>query len=171
MQLAHISHSPDRSSSSECEHESLADGGLSSSSAYFERSTGQARQGNGREALRGTSLSSFVGGAGHLSAVNDEHDGAEGANVPLALAVLIGCLPLVVVHISFVQNRSTWGAVLSVEAVFALTPMLVLWIWPAPRAHVLSALQRQPCGLRTQLSVGLALGLGSFVGAACLFEL
>jgi len=58
-----------------------------------------------------------------------------------------------------------------VEAVFAFTPILVFALWPAPRAHVLAALRRQPCRWRTQLAVGLALGIGSFLGAAVLFEL
>jgi hypothetical protein len=162
--------SPPECSSSESEHENLAVGNRSSSD-YLEPGTVDAWLGSRKEAMRGTPTAPSVGGTGHLSAVSDELDGAEGANVPLPLAVLIGCLPLVVVYISFVQQRSAWGAVFSVEAVFALVPLLVLRVWPAPRAHVLSALRRQPCGLMTQLWVGLAVGMGSFVCAAAIFEL
>lgn len=171
--VQHVAHipSPPECSSSESEHESLAVGSLSSS-AYLERGTVEAWPGCGKDATpRGKLVSSSISGARQLSAVSDELGGMAYANLPLALAVLIGCLPLVVVYVSFVQQQSAWGAIVSVEAVFALVPLLVLWVWPAPRAHVLSALLHQPCGLTTQLSVGLAVGIGSFVGAAIIFEL
>jgi len=55
----------------------------------------------------------------NLTPVDDDGDrgaaAADGPNVPLVLAVLIGFLPLLVVWITFVLERSTWGAVLSVR--------------------------------------------------------